>query len=442
MVVAGRLDWARFLMLQGLPAHICVGAASADGRAKVKIIIDHRGAATSPMARMLLVDTVDSIACRAKHVITVDRGHHHVSTDCSEISIWMSAYPVAGANHDNSQAPPAPDGPGDSDGFGGPGGGHSGRRRRGRSPPDPWYGPNNVDPWAASSSPTSPPHKAPRMQQSRSSWHQSMTASTAGNSSVTPEPPTLRCPQPARKGTPTIHESKYALGTDGQFELTGVWTPVAALRLRTAAIVSDERFIAEESFNELDWFDPFMLLESMALGPTASAGGNYPVICCDSADNHDVIDHVADSLLNSMRSKQAECKQMVAQTILNCSDDSWKLQHGDIVYVDLDMYPSIVLRNGYDQYEREVRVARVRENLSDWKTGRWVPTDLCFKLEVGDRLVVNDEIVDATENRRLIPKDTKCKYIGRDEDGDILIAIGKNKTKIIFKEDVDKLTLK
>ena len=117
------------------------------------------------------------------------------------------------------------------------------------------------------------------------------------------------------------------------------------------------------------------------------------------------------------------------------------IQNGDIVYVDAEMCPSIVLCHGYGQYERQVRVADVRDNLYDWTTGRWVCTDLCFKLEVGDRLVVNEDIVDSTEDRNLIPRKTKCKYVGRDTDGDILITIGRCKRAMIFKEDIHKFTL-
>ena len=118
------------------------------------------------------------------------------------------------------------------------------------------------------------------------------------------------------------------------------------------------------------------------------------------------------------------------------------LEHGDIVYVEADSHPSIVIRSGYGHYETEVRVARVLENLNDLTVGHWVGSDRCFKLEEGDMLVATSEIVDATQHRRLIPRGTRCKYLGRDNGGDILIAVGKAATRvIIFKEDLDKLTL-
>ena len=133
----------------------------------------------------------------------------------------------------------------------------------------------------------------------------------------------------------------------------------------------------------------------------------------------------------------------MASVIQNCSDMSWKLDPSDIVYVGSDIHPSIVLRNGYGQYERKVRLAGIRENLKDSRTGRWVGTDECFKLEHGDVLVASGNIVDATENKNVIPAGTRCIYIGRDGDGDVLLMVGTPRARrIIFKEDIHRLTLK
>ena len=90
MVVAGRLAWARERIVSGVPAFITVGGAACRDRGKVKLVIDHDGAVTSPMTRTLLVDALDSIARRATHTTTVDRGHRHTS-GTSEICIWFSA---------------------------------------------------------------------------------------------------------------------------------------------------------------------------------------------------------------------------------------------------------------------------------------------------------------------------------------------------------------
>ena len=143
---------------------------------------------------------MDSITWRATHVNAVDRGHRHISTDCSEFCIWLSAYPVSNtAVDDDGYGPSAP-------GNGGPGSGFGGRSRRGRSPPsapdeenDPWHNAGQSDPWSASRSVQQPAHKAPRTQRaskslSWASWNPTLLASSCGDSSVTPDPPTLRHP--------------------------------------------------------------------------------------------------------------------------------------------------------------------------------------------------------------------------------------------------------
>ena len=265
MVVAGRLAWARRQIEQGTPAHISAGSAATRGRAKVKIVVQHGGVATSPIARTLLLDALDSVAWRAARVVAVDRGHRHSSTGASEINIWFSpaAAPCGPADHGGLSGP-SNDGDG-HDGSSGRGGGN--RPRRGRSPPagsDPWHGPNNVDPWASSSQ-TSPPNKAPRRHHgtntgvkyslrdpqtlSWATWRPS-TPTTAAASSVTPEPPMVRTlPQPPlqtprvfpplRTGTPPLATPVQAVGSDGRFEITGVWTPADDSSFAVPAAAAD-----------------------------------------------------------------------------------------------------------------------------------------------------------------------------------------------------------
>ena len=157
---------------------------------------------------------------------------------------------------------------------------------------------------------------------------------------------------------------------------------------------------------------------------------------------HEEIHGEGESLLNIRLQRQCDGEMLIARVREQTSDTSWKLECGDIVYVDTDVYPSIVIRVGYGHYEKEVRVAGVKDNLNDWKVGHWVGTDRCFKLEIGDKLVAVTDITDATESRRQIPQGTECKYSGRDNDGDVLIAVGRRAARfIIFKEGIDKLTL-
>ena len=74
--------------------------------------------------------------------------------------------------------------------------------------------------------------------------------------------------------------------------------------------------------------------------------------------------------------------------------------------------------------------------------GRCVRTDLCHKLEVGDRLMATSDIY-ATDNRCLIPVGTMKLIRRRDSDGDVRIAIDATKVKtVILYEDLMKLLLK
>jgi len=111
----------------------------------------------------------------------------------------------------------------------------------------------------------------------------------------------------------------------------------------------------------------------------------------------------------------------------------------DIVFAGEDVCPCIVIRSGYGQYEQEVRVAGTREDLSDWRTGRWVRSDRVCKLEAGEDVRAICDIRDSYE-QYFIPEGTRCKFVGRDEDDDIILVVG-GKRLVVFAEDVDKLTL-
>ena len=61
---------------------------------------------------------------------------------------------------------------------------------------------------------------------------------------------------------------------------------------------------------------------------------------------------------------------MVAQVWNVAEDTTRRLKCGDIVYVD-SVHPCFVLRLGDGNYEKEVRVADVNENLTDWTVTMW-----------------------------------------------------------------------
>ena len=189
---------------------------------------------------------------------------------------------------------------------------------------------------------------------------------------------------------------------------------------------------------------PCMLFESMAFGAELAGWDTYLIVSDGQRELDDLSVRDIDSLLNKLHMKREEAEQVVSQIMRDCSDDSWKLNQGDIVYVGDDVGPSVVIRNGFGQYECEVRVAGASENLGDRKAGRWVKTDRCFKLEVGDTIVTKADVVDATEHRREILQGTECIYLGRDDDNDVLIGIGSDRLRrqlVVFKEDISKFTL-
>ena len=90
-----------------------------------------------------------------------------------------------------------------------------------------------------------------------------------------------------------------------------------------------------------------------------------------------------------------------------CSDSSWQLKCGDIVYFGSDETRSS-LQIGLGDDEREVRVRYLDEPEDRWSTGRWVRTDFCHKLEVGDSMVVCSRIVDASTSARELAVGTVC----------------------------------
>ena len=189
-----------------------------------------------------------------------------------------------------------------------------------------------------------------------------------------------------------------------------------------------------------DWFSSFSLLDDMANDTTIVNAGATVIPSAAVETDHNL--EPGDSLINQMRERQFADRILVSHVITCCADDSWKLQHGDIVCVGEDPRPSRVYRLGHGDFDGQVRVAWLDEDESIWQNGRWVGTDQCHKLEVGDRLMATSDIIDATDNRRLIPEGTISRFRGHDSDGDVLITIGGTKIKtVIFYEDLTKLSL-
>ena len=104
-----RLRWVRQQVEEGAVAYFTFGSAAAQGRGKVKIMIQHTATRTSPIARSLLLDALASVEKRAAVSSVVDRGHKH-SNGCSEVALWFSdtATKVNGGSSSSCNGAPAP----------------------------------------------------------------------------------------------------------------------------------------------------------------------------------------------------------------------------------------------------------------------------------------------------------------------------------------------
>ena len=142
----------------------------------------------------------------------------------------------------------------------------------------------------------------------------------------------------------------------------------------------------------------------------------------------------------SRHAEREKCERLIDWVQKEIADKTWKLVSGDIVYVGQTRWPYKVMRTGYGDYEKEVRIARISEDTRRWETGRWVRTDQCYKLEIGDTLDVIEQVVAATDDASIISEGARCRFAGWDPDGDAILTIGVRRL-IVFFEDLDKLTL-
>lgn len=185
-------------------------------------------------------------------------------------------------------------------------------------------------------------------------------------------------------------------------------------------------------------FDPFAMLSDMVSQSAISVAGACLLNSFSTSEAEE--DEEGDSLVNIGCQRRESCREAVSNIIAACDDNSWRLQHNDIVYVGSEPFPCVVYRIGFGDYEREVRVARMGEDVSLRCSGRWVFTTQCYKLEAGDRLVTTQDCVDASHDMNVLKKGNEYTYRGRDDEGDFILA-SPSKTYMIFREDLDKFSL-
>ena len=180
-----------------------------------------------------------------------------------------------------------------------------------------------------------------------------------------------------------------------------------------------------------DDFDAFPLLHNMVEARETSVCGAQLVPGPIIPEEFE-----GQSILAAMLEQRQATVGMINEAKAAFVDKSWELCAGDIVYVNNDPKPRRVIRNGWGDYECEVRVARLHENLARWESGHWIRTDQCYKLEVNDRIVATDTVNAATTDEHVIMKGTECVFLGKDADGDVILR-ERWKNVVIFHDDLE-----
>lgn len=106
-----------------------------------------------------------------------------------------------------------------------------------------------------------------------------------------------------------------------------------------------------------------------------------------------------------------------------CNDISWKSEINDIVYWGECDTAAIVIKIGYASYEKQVRIQIVSEDLGDNRSGCWVDSTECYKLELNDKVRVTKDIIDASHDEIRVREGTICRFRGFDSDGDIKLSM-------------------
>ena len=181
----------------------------------------------------------------------------------------------------------------------------------------------------------------------------------------------------------------------------------------------------------------FELLRGMAMEPPSivNAGGQVPV-----EDAPVYIEWEGVSLSDLSLARRAD-NEAVIEKVKEGADLSWQLVYGDIVYEGGSRWPHRVVRIGWGQYEKEVRIVRLPEDAGKWESGKWCNTSRLFKLEAGDVLEVIEAVEDASEDRRMIPRGAQCRFLRLDPDGDPELSYG-DRIFCIFMHDLDTLSMR
>ena len=75
-----------------------------------------------------------------------------------------------------------------------------------------------------------------------------------------------------------------------------------------------------------------------------------------------------------------------------------------------------------------------------WESGRCCDTSQLYKLEGNDKLEAMETIEDASEDRREIPRGSKCRFLRWDDDGDLVLRYN-GLIHTVFMHGSDELSM-
>eukprot|EP00927_Polykrikos_kofoidii_P080069 TRINITY_DN76935_c0_g1_i1.p1 TRINITY_DN76935_c0_g1~~TRINITY_DN76935_c0_g1_i1.p1 ORF type:complete len:223 (-),score=25.78 TRINITY_DN76935_c0_g1_i1:34-702(-) len=177
------------------------------------------------------------------------------------------------------------------------------------------------------------------------------------------------------------------------------------------------------------------LLGNIVGNSSSTSASRMSWICrnCDDVEWDGVSLHAA------RLARQAVNEERIMIIRASYTDDGWKLFAGD-VFRGTHRWPYQVIRIRLGEYEREVRIARFGDTLSDYRAGCWVDTSNLFKLEDNDMLEAVNDFEDSPTDRKVMKHGSRWHFHGWDCDGDSLLWSGSHMVTT-FREDLDNFTL-
>jgi hypothetical protein len=238
------------------------------------------------------------------------------------------------------------------------------------------------------------------------------------------------------------------MGSDGVFSSVGMLAMTAQARVvdgmsDTASAYEDTEKVqcSTREYARSDSFDdPRTLLANMAAALPCSCGATITAVSDSFVDEDE-----GESLVNiAIARHEADVREICGTRKIYDHAVRFlpphSLSEDDIVYYGRESTPYWTARVGYGDYLQEVRLRRLDEP-NTYSAGRWVHHSSCYLLEPGDVLMATRDIIAATEDHLVIQADSRCTFLGRDNDGDIMLRLASPTRTTIFLEDLLYMTL-